>query len=171
MTTYAHLINQTTISTNPPREAVIDGALVVGDLPEPYLNSQGWYRLDTTLAPETQDGYHAEPRYAYDNDETPTRIVQSWIVVEDPPAQPRTFSKLKLKMALAQAGFLQQFLTVLQGVELIKGSGYMASDAFADAVNLSESNDGFKAAVQAAKNALGVTDEQIEAILAASVAD
>ncbi len=46
----------------------------------------------------------------------------------------------------------------------------MASDAFADAVNLSESNDGFKAAVQAAKTALGVTDEQVEAILAASVA-
>lgn len=29
--TYAHLINQTTISTNPPREATIDGAQVVGE--------------------------------------------------------------------------------------------------------------------------------------------
>lgn len=83
---------------------------------------------------------------------------------------PRTFSKLKLKMALAQAGVLQQFLTALQGVELIDGSGYMASDAFADAVNLSEANDGFKAAVKAAKTALGVTDEDVERILSASVA-
>ena len=167
---YAHLISQTTISTNPPRSAVIDGAQVVGDLPEPYLNSQGWYRLETTPAPEAQDGYHAEPRYAYDNDEAPTRIVQSWEVVQDAPPPPRVFSKLKLKMALAQAGLLQQFLAVLQGVELIEGSGYMASDAFADAVNLSEANDGFKAAVKAAKDALGVTDKDVERILAASVA-
>lgn len=169
--TYARIISETRISTNPPREAVIDGAQVVGELPEAYLNSQGWYRLETTPAPEPQDGYHAEPRYAYDSDETPTRIVQSWVEVENPPPPPRVFSKLKLKMALAQAGLLQQFLAVLQGVELIEGSGYMASDAFADAVNLSEANDGFKAAVKAAKNALGVTDEQVEEILAASVAD
>jgi len=167
---YAKLISTTQIDRNAPRSAVIDGRYVTGELPEPYLNSQGWYRLETTPAPETQDGYHAEPRYAYDNDETPTRIVQSWEVVQDPPTPPRVFSKLKLKMALAQAGLLQQFLAVLQGVELIEGSGYMASDAFADAVNLSEANDGFKAAVKAAKNALGVTDEDVERILSASVA-
>ena len=104
----------------------------------------------------------------YDVSEDGTRLLQSFFV---PPRAPRTFSKLKLKMVLAQAGLLQQFLSVLQGVELIEGSGYMASDAFADAVNLSESNDGFKAAVKAAKNALGVTDEDVERILAASVAD
>ena len=28
---YAHLINRTTISANPPREATIDGAQVVGE--------------------------------------------------------------------------------------------------------------------------------------------
>lgn len=110
----------------------------------------------------------------YDPEEAERTYVETNIPVDvEPPAPgtPRTFSKLKLKMALARAGLLQQFLTVLQGVELIEGSGYMASDAFADAVNLSESNDGFKAAVKAAKDALGVTDEQIEAILEASVAD
>ena len=31
---YAKRINQTTISTNPPREAVIEGALVVGERTE-----------------------------------------------------------------------------------------------------------------------------------------
>jgi len=168
---FAHIINPSTISTNPPRSAIIDGRYVTGELPEPYLNSQGWYRLENTPAPETQEGYHAEPRYAYDSDETPTRIVQTWEAVQDTPPPPRVFSKLKLKMALAKAGLLQQFLAVLQGVELIEGSGYMASDAFADAVNLSEANDGFKAAVKEAKKALGVTDEQVEAILAASVAE
>lgn len=29
--TYAHIIDQTTISTNPPRPAIIDGAQVVGE--------------------------------------------------------------------------------------------------------------------------------------------
>lgn len=110
----------------------------------------------------------------YDPEEAEREYVETNIPVEketpDPDA-PRVFSKLKLKMALAQAGLLQQFLAVLQGVELIEGSGYMASDAFADAVNLSEANDEFKAAVQAAKNELGVTDEDVERILSASVAD
>ncbi len=168
---YAHLINPTTISTNPPRSAIIDGRSVTGELPEAYLNSQNWYRLDELPGPNPRDGYHLEPRYAYDDAESPTKIVQSWVEVEDPPPPPRVFSKLKLKMALAQARLLQQFLAVLQGVELVEGSGYMASDAFADAVNLSEANDGFKAAVKAAKDNLGLTDEEVERILAASVAD
>lgn len=169
--TYAHLIDQTTISTNPPRSAIIDGAQVVGELPESYLNSQGWYRLEQTPAPETQDGYHAEPRYAYDNDEAPTVIVQSWEVVQDAPPPPRTFSRLKLKLVLARKGLLQQFFAALQNIELIEGSGYMASEAFGDAVTLSEDFEGFGAAVAAIKTALGVTDEQVEEILAASVAD
>ena len=166
---YAHLISQTTISTNPPRSAVIDGAQVVGDLPEPYLNSQGWYRLENTPAPDTKDGYHAEPRYAYDNDEAPTRIVQSWEVVQDPPPPPRVFSKLKLKGAIATAGLLPAFKELLSGMEV--APGYTAKEAFDDAVNLSEAHPKFADAITVAKQTLPVTDEQIEAILAASVAD
>ncbi len=171
---YARFISETEIDTNVPDTYIgPNGEYVVGDLttrPD-VMNALGFYLVQETPMPEPRIGYHYERRYAYDDLETPTAILQTWIEVEDPPAPPRTFSKLKLKMALAQAGLLQQFLDVLQGVELIEGSGYMASDAFADAVNLSEANDGFKAAVQAAKNELGVTDEDVERILAASVAD
>ena len=166
---YAHIINQNTISTNPPRQAVIGGAQVVGELPEAYLNSQRWYRLETTPAPDTQDGYHAEPRYAYDSDEAPTRIVQSWVEVADPPAPPRVFSKLKLKGAIATAGLLPAFKEMLSGMEV--APGYTAKEAFDDAVNLSEAHPKFADAVAVAKQILPVTDEQIEAILAASVAD
>ena len=171
MATYAKLVSATQIDRNAPRVATIDGTLVTGELPEAYLNSLGWYRLRETPAPDAREGYHYEFRFAYDDESAPTAILKNWIEVENPPPPPRVFSKLKLKMALAQAGLLHQFLAVLQGVELIEGSGYMASDAFADAVNLSEANDGFKAAVQAAKNALGVTDEDVKRILAASVAE
>jgi len=53
----------------------------------------------------------------------------------------------------------------------VPGSGYMASEAFGDAVTLSEDYDGFAAAVAAVKTALGVTDDDVERILAASVAE
>lgn len=166
---YAKLIDQTTISTNPPRSATIDGRSVTGELPEPYLNSIGWYRLDTTPAPETQEGYHAEPRYAYDNDEAPTRIVQSWEVVQDPPPPPRTISKFKLKLAIASKGFLPQFEQLLASVEVLPG--YSGAAAFADAVTLDEDNEKFKDAVKAVKSQFGLTDEQVEQILSASIAD
>lgn len=166
---YAHLINQTTISTNPPREAVIDGRYVTGELPESYYNSQNWYRLTETPMPEPRTGYHYEQRFAYDNDEAPTRIVQSWIEVEDQPPPPRVFSKLKLKGAIATAGLLPAFKELLSGMEVVPG--YTAKEAFDDAVNLSEAHPKFADAVVVAKQILPVTDEQIEAILAASVAD
>ena len=166
---YAKLIDQTAISTNPPREATIDGAQVVGELPEPYLNSQGWYRLEQTPAPETQEGYHAEPRYAYDSDETPTRIVQAWDVVPDPPAPPRTISKFRLKLAIANAGFLPQFEQLLASVEVLPG--YSGAAAFADAVTLDEDHPKFRDAVAAVRERFGLTAEEVEAFLAASVAE
>lgn len=166
---FAHLIDQTTISTNPPRSAVIDGCFVTGELPESYYNSQRWYRLMETPMPDTQDGYHAEPRYAYDSEEKPTRIVQSWEVVQDPPPPPRVFSKFKLKMAIANEGFLPQFTSLISQVEV--APGYIGDEAFRDAVTLDEDNQKFKDAVRLAKTALGITDEDVERILAASVAD
>lgn len=166
--TYVHIISNTSIATNPPRSAVIDGAQVVGELPETYLNSQGWYRLEATPAPETEDGYHAEPRYAYDSEETPTRVVQSWEIVQDPPSPPRTFSKYKLKMAIASAGLLEPFEQLLSSVEVLPG--YSAAAAFADAVTLDEGNEKFKDAVMLAKERFDLSDEQIESILSSAVA-
>lgn len=161
---FAKLIDQTTISTNPPREATIDGAQVVGDLPEPYLNSIGWYRLEQTPAPEPQDGYHAEPRYAYDSDETPTRVVQSWEVVQDPPPPPRSLSKVKLMRALKSK---ELWLPVKAFIA--------ASEDYADewelSTTLDEDNELIKDAIKTLKQQLSMTDEQVEEILSASVAD
>lgn len=164
---YAHLINQTTISTTPPREATIDGAQVVGDLPESYLNSQGWYRLEQTPAPDTQDGYHAEPRYAYDSDETPTRIVQSWEVVQDPPPPPRSLSKVKLMRALKA----QKPQELWSAVKAYLQSSDDMWDEWELSTTLDEDHELVKNAVKTLKQNLGMTDEQVEAILAASVAD
>lgn len=93
-------------------------------------------------------------------------IVVSW---EIPPPPPRTISKFKLKLAIAQAGLLQQFTALLSQVEV--APGYWGDEAFADAVTLDEDNEKFKDAVKAVKQQFGMTDEEVERILAASVAD
>lgn len=162
--TYARLISETKIDTNAPRSAVIDGSTVCGLLPEDYLNSIGWYRLEETPAPEPREGYHFEARYAYDSAEAPTRVVRSWAEVEDPPQPPRSLSKVKLMRALKARSL---WLPVKAFIE--------ASEDYADEWSLSttldEDNALIVSAVAALKAQLGLTDEQVEQILAASVAE
>jgi len=159
----AHLIDPSTISTNPPRSATIDGRLVTGDLPEPYLNSQGWYRLTETPMPEARDGYHLEPRYAYDDADTPTAIVQSWDVVPDPPAPPRVFSKLRLVAALMDAGYWTQVKAFIEAQGL--------TDLYLAAQTFREDDPRFAPALAALKSQLAVPDEEVEKILSAARTD
>ena len=160
---YARIISETRIDTNAPRSAVIDGRLVTGDLPEPYLNSQGWYRLTETPMPEARDGYHLEPRYAYDSDETPTRIVQSWDVVPDQPPPPRVFSKLRLVAALMDAGYWTQVKAFIEAQGLM--DLYLAAQTFR------EDDSHFAPALAALKSQLAVPDEEVEKILSAARTD
>lgn len=160
---FAHLIDQTNIDTDTPRSAIIDGALVVGDLPEPYLNSIGWYRLAETPAPEPREGYHYEERYAYDSDETPTAIVQTWEEVANPPPPPRSLSKRRLYRALSAAGIWEQVKVYMESVG--------AWTDFDLATTLDEDDPLIVAAVAALKQSLGLSDAEVEAILAASVAE
>ena len=160
---YARIISETKIDTNAPRSAVIDGSTVCGQLPEDYLNSIGWYRLEETPAPEPREGYHFEARYAYDSAEAPTRVVRSWAEVQDPPP-PRSLSKVMLMRALKARSL---WLPVKAFIE--------ASEDYADewalSTTLDEDNALIVSAVAALKQSLGLTDEQVEAILAASVAE
>jgi hypothetical protein len=161
--TYARLIDQTTISTNPPRSAVIDGSTVCGQLPEDYLNSIGWYRLEETPAPEPREGYHFEARYAYDSAEAPTRVVRSWAEVQDPPPPPRSLSKRRLYRALSAAGIWEPVKAYMESVG--------AWTDFDLATTLDEDDPLIVAAVAALRQSLGLSDEQVEAILTASVAE
>lgn len=162
--TYAKLISETKIDTSAPRSAVIDGSTVCGQLPEDYLNSIGWYRLDELPGPNPRDGYHLEPRYAYDSAEAPTRVVRSWAEVQDPPPPPRSLSKVKLMRALKARSL---WISVKAFIE--------ASEDYADewalSTTLDEDNALIVSAVAALKQSLGLTDEQVETILSASVAE
>lgn len=161
---YARIISETKIDTDAPRSAVIDGSTVCGQLPEDYLNSMRWYRLEETPAPEPREGYHFEARYAYDSDEAPTRVVRSWAEVQDPPPPPRSLSKVKLMRALKARSL---WLPVKAFIA--------ASEEYADewelSTTLDEDNALIVSAVAALKAQLGLTDEAVEAILAASVAE
>lgn len=161
---YARIISETKIDTNAPRSAVIDGSTVCGQLPEDYLNSIGWYRLEETPAPEPRGGgYHFEARYAYDNDEAPTRVVRSWAEVQDPPPPPRSLSKRKLYRALGAAGIWEGAKSYMESAGCWEDWQY--------ATTLDEDDPLIVAAVAALKQSLGLTDEQVEQILAASVAE
>ena len=161
---YARLISETRIDTNAPRSAVIDGSTVCGQLPEDYLNSIGWYRLEELPGPNPREGYHLEPRYDYDDAENPTKIEQSWAEVQDPPPPPRSLSKVKLMRALKARSL---WISVKAFIE--------ASEDYADewalSTTLDEDNALIVSAVAALKAQLGLTDEQVEEILAASVAE
>lgn len=170
---YAKYVSETQIDRNIPRRAEWQGRVVVGDITTvPGLpESLGFLPLEETPEPSepAPAGSHYEPRYALDDEEEPTAITQTWVAAEDPPAPPRTFSKFRLKLAIADAGFLQQFEQLLAAVEV--KPGYSGAAAFADAVTLDEDHPKFAEAVAAVKQTFGLTDEQIEAILAASVAE
>jgi hypothetical protein len=161
--TYAKLISETRIDTGAPRSAVIDGSTVCGQLPEDYLNSIGWYRLEETPAPEPREGYHFEARYAYDSAEAPTRVVRSWAEVQDPPPPPRSLSKRKLYRALSAAGIWEPVKAYMESVG--------AWTDFDLATTLDEDDPLIVAAVAALRQSLGLSDEQVEAILTASVAE
>ena len=160
---YARIISETRIDTNAPRSAVIDGSTVCGLLPEDYLNSIGWYRLDELPGPNPREGYHLEPRYAYDSAETPTRILQTWEVVQDAPPPPRSLSKRKLYRALGAAGIWEGAKSYMESAGCWEDWQY--------ATTLDEDDPLIVAAVAALKQSLGLTDEAVEAILAASVAE
>lgn len=161
---YAKLISETKIDTNAPRSAVIDGSTVCGLLPEDYLNGIGWYRLEESPMPEPREGYHLEPRYAYDLAEAPTRVVRSWAEVQDPPPPPRSLSKVKLMRALKARSLWIPVKAFIEASE-----DY--SDEWELSTTLDEDNALIVSAVAALKAQLGLTDEQVEAILAASVAE
>lgn len=171
---YAKFISETQINTTIPKRGYdAQGRLVTGGLinrPD-VLAILGYYPLvEEDMPSEHMEGYHYEKRYYPKNENN--EIVQYWISVEDPPEPepaPRTFSKYKLKLEIAKVGLLDQFMQLLESVEVVPG--YSGAAAFNDALTLDEDNEKFKDAVRFAKSELGLTDEDVERILSASVSE
>lgn len=126
----------------------------------------GWLPVvDEKPTTPPREGYHWSPAGWIQDIGT---IRRKYVEVENPPAPPRKFSKLKLYGALTEAGLwdaLESWLKT-QTVE-----GVNAYTAFSLAQDLSDAHPLFSQYYAAAKSVLGVTDEQAEAILAASEED
>lgn len=128
-------------------------------------NEAGWYR-NAVKPPEVPEGkIVSSVTYRYD---TLANEVVADYTFEDAPKPVRTFSKLKLYGALTQAGLWDQFESWLKTQTI---NGVNAYTAFSLAQDLNDENELFNGVVEAAKQALGVSDEVVQAILEASVID
>lgn len=148
---------------------------------EPW--SRDWDTYETKLHPTAADyaqmeyvpvvtAYPAEPasegkHWEASGWEADSAFVRrTYAEVDNPPPPPRLFSKLKLYAALTQAG-LWDALEAWLKAQFVEGVN--AYTAFSLAQELSEAHPLFASWYAQAKQVLGVTDEQAEAILAASV--
>lgn len=160
---YAWFVSETAIDRNIPRSATWNGSTVCGDITTiPGLpESLGLLPFDEVPPPEqpAQEGSHYEPRYSVIDG----RIAETWVAVPDPPPPQRSLSKRKLYRALDAAG-------IWEGAKLyMEDSGVWQDWEYA--TTLDEDDPLIVAAISALKQQLGLSDEQIEAILAASVAE
>jgi len=85
-----------------------------------------------------------------------------------PLIKPRTFRKIIIELALAEAGLLPTLDAYLASIEL--KPGYTATRAWNTANDISEEFPNYDTFFAAAKSALGLTDAQAEAILAKCIA-
>ena len=156
---YAKYISETRIDQNLPSKAAWEGRLVTGDitifpgLPE----SLGFLPYDAAPMPEPPAGYHAEARYAVEDG----RVKQSWVEVQDPPPPPRSLSKRKLYIALKAQGIWAAVKSYMEAAG--------CWEDFSLATTLDEDDPLIVAAIAALKVDLGLTDEQVAAIIDASV--
>lgn len=163
--THAKLISSTQIDRNPPRSAMIGGALVVGQLPDDYLATLGYHPLTETAPSEPRTGYHNEARYeaVLDSDDNVVGIAQSWVEVENPPPPPRSLSKRKLMNALKAANLWTSVKSYMEANDVW--------DDFAMATTLDEDESLVQTAIGALKASIPLTDEQVESILGQSEAE
>ena len=138
--------------TNPKAEhfAALNEERAKQDLP-PYLPVRD-------EPPTCEEGYYA---VATGWDSYGGAINRVYEVRELPPPPPRTFSKLRIVAALTQAGVWAQVKAYIEQAGLY--DLYLAAQEFA------EDNEYFEQGKAALQSALGWTDEQVDAVLAASV--
>lgn len=141
-----------------PRAVRIGGAVVCNPTDAQYEQA-GYKRVvDERPSQPAPNGYHYE---AQGWAELGGVIQRVYAAIQDPAPPPRTFSKLRIVAALTTAGVWDAVKQLL-----IERSLY---DLFLAAQDFREDNEFFEQGRTALQTALGWTDEQVEAVLAASV--
>ena len=143
-----------------------DGKVIVGlhALPTAARVDCGWYQYNPGNKPVAQSNeVWRVSGYAFDatNGTATAQYACSWRKV---PA--KTYSKIRLKLAIAELGKLAALEAWLGSFEV--KPGYTALAAWNDAQEISDAFEGFAQFREAAKTALGVTEEQCKAVLDAA---
>lgn len=161
MITYYRYNALTRVLTAEPNYVVLaDGATIVNPTAEQYATLRDAYpKGDDAPMPEPQEGKVVNYG-GYELGETDNLWHKQWIVVDAPPPPPRTFSKLRIVAALTTAGVWDSVKQLL-----IERGLY---DLFLAAQDFREDNEYFAQGKAALQTALGWTDEQVEAVLAAA---
>lgn len=150
---YAKLLSSTSVSFAVPKSAIIDGAMVIGTLPQEYLAKIGFFPYVDVPMPEPEDGFHYERSYKMEDDS----IIVVWSKVKNPPPPPRVFSKLKCVAALMKEGVWD---TVRDYI--IEAGLY---DLYLAAQNFSEDNEYFIEGKKKIQATLEWSDEHVETLL------
>ena len=116
--------------------------------------------IDAPPTTPAREGYHWEAGAYVLVD---GKYVRQYAELADPPPAPRTFSKLKIVAALMEAGVWAQVKAYIEAAGLY--------DLYLAAQDFKEDNAYFTHGVAALKSQLGWDDAQVEAILAASIAE
>ena len=138
-----------------PRAIRIGGAVVCNPTDAQY--EAAGYKSVVDEPPQTDAAHYA---VATGWAEQGGEIVRQYEVREYPPPPPRTFSKLRIVAALTSAGVWDAVKQLL-----IERSLY---DLFLAAQDFAEDNEYFAQGKAALQTALGWTDAQVEAVLAAA---
>ena len=144
----------TTVSTN--YVSLSESRLAASD----YL-AQGWKRvIDEKPAPSATNRYVYATGWA----ETDTAITRQYAEADIPPAVkvPRKFSKLKIYGAIAQLGAWDKVKSWLESKDV---GGINGWTAFSLAQEVSESHELFASLAEEARQLLGLTQEQFDAML------
>ena len=171
-TNYGHLENGTLVYAK--NIVQIDNRTYINPSAETYLKCNPPEKLIDRSSPQEPppEGHHYE---ASGYTETDTEVHVHWVVVEDTPVpQPsgRVFSKMYLELALFKSGLLPAVDDFIdsQTITNEQGQTMPLRRLYDTALTFSEDNEYFSQFKTAIQQTLGVSDEQLEEILSASVA-
>lgn len=147
-----------------PDALVIDGRTILAPKAAHYATA-GYLPLSPDYPVDPPEGKHYERTGTIEANGADGYRWQ-YVLVDDPPPPPRTFSKLKLYAALSAANLWDALKAWLEAQTY---EGMNAWTAFSLAQELTEDHLMFAAWFSAAKTALGVDDATAEELLAKCV--
>ncbi|MGN0846835.1 MAG: hypothetical protein ACI4RA_05565 [Kiritimatiellia bacterium] len=142
--------------TYAPRVVMTEAGLATRPTAADYL-AAGYKRIIDTPPPVEAGGFSRPSGWL----EAADTITRRYETVAAPPPAPRVFSKLKCHLALKAAGHWPAVKAWLEANDLW--------DAFLLAQDVREDDEQFTAGVAALKASLGLSDDDVEKLLAACV--